>query len=60
MDQLQKDVAKLVEEDAKAEEDEAVTFFRVKELAYGRQPAGVVFSLPADRQRAPQMTESWF
>lgn len=60
MDQLQKDIAKLVEEDAKAEEDAGATFFRVKELSYGRQPSGIVFSLPADRQRAPQMTESWF
>lgn len=60
MDQLQKDVAKLVEQDAKANEDAGATFFRVKELAHGRQPTGVVFSLSADRQRAPQMTESWF
>ena len=60
MDQLQKDVAKLVEADAKAEADAAETFFRVKDLAYDRQPTGIVFSMPADRQRAPQMTESWF
>ena len=60
MDQLQKDVAKLVEKDAQAGEDAAVTFFRVKELAYGGQATGVVFAMPADRQRAPQMTESWF
>ena len=60
MDRLQKDVAKLVEQAAKDKEDAAVTFFRVKELAFGRQSTGVVFSMPADRQRAPQMTESWF
>jgi len=60
MDQLQKDVARLVEKDAQAEEDAAATFFRVKELAYGRHPDGVVCSLPADRYRAPRMTESWF
>ncbi len=60
MDQLQREVAKLVEEDAQAGEDAAATFFRVKELAHGRQPLNVVNALPVDRQRAPRMTESWF
>ena len=60
MDQLQKDVARLVEQDAEAEEDAATTFLRIKELAYGREPVGVACSLPTDRQRAPRMTESWF
>lgn len=60
MDQLQKDVAKLVEEDAQAGEDAGTTFYRIVELAHGRQPVGVAASLPADRQRAPRMTESWF
>ena len=60
MDQLQKEVAKLVAQDAQAGEDAAATFFRVKELACGRQPVGVACSLPADRQRPPRMTESWF
>ena len=60
MDQLQKEVAKLIEEDALIEEDTAVTFYRVLELASGREPVGVTCSLPADRERAPRMTESWF
>ncbi len=60
MDQLQKDVARLVAEDADANEDAAATFFRVKELACGRQPTEAICSLPADRKRAPRMTESWF
>ena len=60
MDQLQKDVAKLVEQDAQANEDAAATFFRVKELACGRSPVDVICSLPPDRNRAPRMTESWF
>lgn len=60
MDQLQKDIAKLVEEDAQAEEDAGVTFYRVKDLAWGRSPTTVVRTLPADRKRAPRMTESWF
>ncbi|HUG70651.1 MAG TPA: CUAEP/CCAEP-tail radical SAM protein [Pirellulaceae bacterium] len=60
MDQLQKDVAHLVERDAQADEDAAATFYRVKDLAYGRQPVELARSLPADRQRAPRMSESWF
>ena len=60
MDQLQKDVAKLVEEDAQAGEDAATTFYRIRELAHGRAPLDVVCSLPADRVRAPRMTEAWF
>ena len=60
MDQLQKDVARIVEEDARNDEDAGTTFFRVKELAHGREPIGIVSSLPADRHRAPRLTESWF
>ncbi len=60
MDQLQKDVAQLVEHDAQAGEDTAATFYRVKDLAYGRQPVELACSLSADRQRAPRMSESWF
>jgi radical SAM superfamily enzyme YgiQ (UPF0313 family) len=60
MDQLQKDVARVVEQDAQAEADPAATFYRIKELAFADQP--VVFARPiaADRKRAPRMTESWF
>ena len=60
MDQLQKEVARLVEQDAQANEDPGATFYRIKELAYGRKPVGVACSLSADRQRAPRMSESWF
>jgi radical SAM superfamily enzyme YgiQ (UPF0313 family) len=60
MDQLQKDVARLVEEDADAGEDAAATFYRIKDLAYGRQPVELACALPMDRQRAPRMSESWF
>jgi len=60
MDQLQKEVAWLVEQDAQAEEDTAATFYRIQELAYGRQPVSVARSFAADRQRAPRMSESWF
>jgi len=60
MDQLQKDVARIVEQDAEAEEDAATTFYRILELAHGRDPVGVASSLPADRHRPPRMTETWF
>ena len=60
MDQLQKDVAKLVETDAAASEDPSTTFYRIKELAHGRDPVGINRSLPLDRRRAPRMTEPWF
>ena len=60
MDQLQKDVAKLVEQDTQAGDDAELTFFRVKELAFGGSPAAARCLLPADRKRAPRMTESWF
>ena len=50
----------LAEQKRQAEEDAARTFFRVKELAYGRSPDEAVCELPSDRQRAPRMTESWF
>ena len=40
--------------------DPATTFFRIKELAEGRDPSLSVVSLPPQRIRAPRMTESWF
>jgi radical SAM superfamily enzyme YgiQ (UPF0313 family) len=60
MDQLQKEVAKLVEQDAQEGEDAGATFYKLKELAHGRQPVNIACSLPVDRERAPRMTESWF
>jgi radical SAM superfamily enzyme YgiQ (UPF0313 family) len=60
MDQLQKGIARVVEEDAEANADAASTFYRIKELAHGREPVLASCSLPDDRQRAPRMTESWF
>jgi radical SAM superfamily enzyme YgiQ (UPF0313 family) len=60
MDRLQKEVSALVEADAKAEEDPAVTFYRVWALAAGRRPAEVVCPLPRDRIRAPRLSEPWF
>ena len=60
MDQLQKDIGRLVAEDAQADADPATTFYRVKELAYGRQPALAACGLAPDRRRAPRLSESWF
>ena len=60
MDQLQTEIASLVAKDAESEEDTAATFYRVKELACGEQPADAMGSMPADRPRAPRLTEAWF
>ena len=60
MDQLHKDVSRLVEQAVQAGEDAAVTFFRLRELAHERPPEDAICSLPADRRRAPRLTESWF
>lgn len=60
MDQLHREVSQLVERDAQANEDSATTFFRIQELAHGREPSAAVCSLPSDRARTARMTETWF
>jgi len=60
MDELHKETMQLVERDTLDEEDPAVTFYRLVELAHGREPAAAICSLTADRVRAPRLTESWF
>jgi radical SAM superfamily enzyme YgiQ (UPF0313 family) len=60
MDRLHKEVAALVEKDTLAEEDPAVTFYRIKALAAGRSPNRGVPILSRDRPRAPRLSEPWF
>ena len=60
MDQLQKDVSRLVEQDAESSEDAFATFYRICDLAHGRQPTTVAREIPQDRERAPRLSESWF
>jgi radical SAM superfamily enzyme YgiQ (UPF0313 family) len=60
MDQLQKEVAALVEQDTQSGEDTSLTFFRIQALARGRRPAEVCSALPLDRMRAPRLSEPWF
>ena len=60
MDTLHKAASQLVAKDAQAGEDAAATFYRVMDLAHGRQPSAAGCSLPPDRWRAPRLTESWF
>ena len=60
MDRLQKKVAALVERDVQGGVDPATTFYRVWSLASGRDPATVAPPLPADRDRAPRLSEPWF
>ena len=37
-----------------------ITFFRILELAHGREPDDAVCSLPPDRVRTARLTETWF
>lgn len=60
MDELQKDLAKLVEEDAKQGADTTSTFYRIKQLVTGSAPVIPSCSLTSERPSAPRMTESWF
>jgi radical SAM superfamily enzyme YgiQ (UPF0313 family) len=60
LDRLHKEVSALVEKDAQAGEDPALTFYRVKALAAGRNPDRVLPRLPLDRLRAPRLSEPWF
>jgi radical SAM superfamily enzyme YgiQ (UPF0313 family) len=60
MDRLQKEVSALVEADTKENVDPSVTFFKVKALATGKQQPGAVHGLPADRIKAPRLSEPWF
>jgi radical SAM superfamily enzyme YgiQ (UPF0313 family) len=60
MDELQRQVSALVEKDTQAGIDPAWTFYRVRALAHGRDPATVCPLLPPDRLRAPRLSEPWF
>jgi radical SAM superfamily enzyme YgiQ (UPF0313 family) len=64
MDALQKAMSKEVEAATKEEDDPAVTFYRLKELAIaareGRPVRPVEVSLDPDRIRPPRLTEPWF
>ncbi len=62
MDSLQKKISKTVE--AMAEEDHAVTFYQLKELAMaalkGKPPARMTQQIDEKRNRPPRLTEPWF
>lgn len=60
MDQLQKDVARVVEKDAKVGADAVETFYRVMALARGCEHASAAYAVQRERPRAPRLTESWF
>jgi len=60
MDQLQREVSALVEKDTQAGIDPAWTFYCVRALAEGRDPATVFPTLAPDRLRAPRLSEPWF
>jgi len=64
MDHLHQAVAAMVGEATQAEEDPAITFYRVRALASAahgnRMPAFVSPALSRQRKRPPRLTESWF
>lgn len=64
MDDLQPAVSAAVEEATRTDEDPAVTFQRVRALAYavsnGGPAAPVIPTLPHPRRRPPRLTEPWF
>jgi hypothetical protein len=64
MDQLYRDANRVVEEAAERDEDAAVTFARLRELAFaareGREPKPVAISPDPNRTRPPRLTEPWF
>jgi radical SAM superfamily enzyme YgiQ (UPF0313 family) len=60
MDRLQREVAGLVEADAREGEDPGRTFYRVQALTRGRDPVLVSLPLIPLRVRAPRLSEPWF
>jgi len=64
MDALQRDIGALVEGAARAAEDPAVTFERVRSVAYARagrgRPRGALHAPPPARPLPPRLTEPWF
>lgn len=64
MDELQKEIAEIVEDAACSQQDAAVTFERIRRAAYeargGRSPELFVYPSSDERERAPRITEPWF
>ncbi len=64
MDELQKQIARIVEKSVSGNEDTIDTFYRVRELAYTSRGEGVparsIMAYETSRPRPPRMTESWF
>lgn len=63
VDQLQRDIAALVEDAAREEADPVEIFAEIKALAYaaaGKQPPEVARRRDGVRRRPPRLSESWF
>jgi hypothetical protein len=62
MDHLQMEASHLVEGATQAGEDPALTFYRLRDLAYAALgvPAPTPPTLAPDRRRPPRLTEAWF
>jgi radical SAM superfamily enzyme YgiQ (UPF0313 family) len=64
MDELQREITRIVEQAVQRNEDAAATFARVCEAAYAMRGGGEVIKRPpvaaALRRRPPRLTEAWF
>ena len=63
MDELHERVSRLVEESVSRDEDPAVTFYRIRDLARAARGDAAARSATAfapDRLRPPRLTEAWF
>ncbi len=64
MDELQKQIARIVEHAAQTNADAIETFYRIRDLAYARRgDEPLVFDkslVAANRSKPPRLTEAWF
>ncbi|HEX8183184.1 MAG TPA: CUAEP/CCAEP-tail radical SAM protein [Blastocatellia bacterium] len=64
MDELHRQVSALVEQAVRRNEDPALTFYRIRELAYqargDKEPLRTMPGITATRSRPPRLTEAWF
>ncbi len=63
LDQLHRDVSRLVEQAASAGEDSSITFYKIRHLALamaGRSLRVADQKTPSGSARPPRLTESWF
>ena len=64
MDELHRSVSELVEQAVGIDEDAALTFYKIRDLAYeardGAEPRPGIPEIQTSRLRPPRLTEAWF